>query len=570
MPVPPFLPVPSFGNAIRLVWSWRLAAEPAALWPLLSDTNKLNVLAGLGPVDFAEFKAPDGRVRRVGTGRQMGRDVRWDEHPFEWSAPACFGVTRVFHEGPLAAYRCSWVLGPTHGGTQLVQTIELVPRSALWRPLVGWVATRAKAGWEAAYRSIEAYVREEAADPFAIRNGQNRGNAFSAIARKLEARGYETAAVQRLVDLVETGNAVELQFMRPFELAARWGESRMQTLELCLAASADGLLQRQWSHLCPDCRGPKGTVDSLELLKLEANCTSCDQTFEGRFDASIELTFRPQAALRPVSRVTYCVGGPGATPHIVFQGALNPGERRELVLGVVPGLYRVRTQGNAQRAEILYLGDVAEKLPAVELCFEVAQTFPTVAQAAGPGLAFALRNAGPLTLQVVVEQSLWNEDAATAALVAAMPAFQELCGEAPADGRAFVMDMLAFLAIKPGEHSDLARQAIKNHAGSLFREAQEFMLAAFYDPLDAVEAAVSLREAGLAAGIGLDVGECTAVRLEGRLVFQGGPVERALALLQNAGAEETLLSKSLANDSAAKIVLAGRANVRAVEDSVTF
>ena len=41
--------------------------------------------------------------------------------------------------------------------------------------------------------------------------------------------------------------------------------------------------------------------------------------FEAEFDRSLEAVFRPAADLRSVDAPTYCVGGPGNTPHVVAQ-----------------------------------------------------------------------------------------------------------------------------------------------------------------------------------------------------------------------------------------------------------
>ncbi|MBM3276163.1 MAG: hypothetical protein FJZ00_13500, partial [Candidatus Sericytochromatia bacterium] len=123
-------------RAVRLRWEWHLAASPAVLWPLVSDTNRMNRLAKMDPVHFEEKADPGGGAIRTGHARQIGIPVRWEEHPFEWHHGERFSVLRTFHTGPLRAYRNAVELLPEASGTHLVHTVEILPRTRLLDPIV--------------------------------------------------------------------------------------------------------------------------------------------------------------------------------------------------------------------------------------------------------------------------------------------------------------------------------------------------------------------------------------------------------------------------------------------------
>ena len=69
----------------------------------------------------------------------LGVALEWREHPFEWVAPSRLGVLREHSTGPFEWIRFTVDLTPLpSGGTRLVQTTEVAPRSIL----TGWVAVQ--------------------------------------------------------------------------------------------------------------------------------------------------------------------------------------------------------------------------------------------------------------------------------------------------------------------------------------------------------------------------------------------------------------------------------------------
>jgi len=73
-PVSPLLgeemPPAQAGLVRTWAWEWTLPAPPGRLWPLVSDTDRLNRLAGLPPVKFRFEPLPAGGSRTSASASQ--------------------------------------------------------------------------------------------------------------------------------------------------------------------------------------------------------------------------------------------------------------------------------------------------------------------------------------------------------------------------------------------------------------------------------------------------------------------------------------------------------------------
>ena len=84
-------------------------ASPEALWPFVSNTEKMNRAAGLAPVRFEveAVKESAGAAPSETTGNQRiaGLALQWKEHPYEWIEGSRHVVLRVFEQGRAALVR---------------------------------------------------------------------------------------------------------------------------------------------------------------------------------------------------------------------------------------------------------------------------------------------------------------------------------------------------------------------------------------------------------------------------------------------------------------------------------
>jgi class 3 adenylate cyclase len=371
--------------------------------------------------------------------------------------------------------------------------------------------------------------------------------------------------------------------MRPYELADVWGAPRREALHVCLRATRAGLLDFSWDLICPHCRGAKVREATLATLKPEAHCDTCQLDFTANFDQSVELTFAPNPAIRAVPPVEYCVGGPQITPHIVAQQKLRAAERRDLVLELPPGRYRVRTAGVAEQHA--FRVDPAGA-PAADIPLHAK---PLDEPVVAPAVTLRLVNDAATPRLAVVERLAWSDQAATAAEVTSLQFFRDLfsrevlrrgeqisvraltlvftdlknstllyqtIGDAPAFGRVLT-------------HFEILKIAIDAGGGAIVKTMGDAVMAVFSRPEPAL---LALRQARrwlarpgefvppsgftapistlqpLALKASIHCGPCLAINQNDRLDYFGTTVNFAARLCSLSSGEDLVLSSAVCSD----------------------
>lgn len=538
----------------RYRWEWALRSTPETLWPLVSDTNRFNLETGLPGVELAgSGEAGRRRLRLVTPGRQ----IEYEEEPFEWIRPERFGVRRRYRGGPIAWLEVRVALSSHNGGTHLVYELATTPRRVLGRAVVpialGRIARRR------VNETFRRYDRELAAGrtvPVAVRSAPRLvpGGAerLRAVRAGLVTSGSNPELVDRLAAAVAEGDDLSLARLRPYALADSWAAGRRDVLELCLSATRAGLLESRWELLCPLCRGAAGSSRSLADLPRHGHCDSCDVDVEIDLERSLELVFRPDPSIREVRAVAYCVGGPGMTPHIVAQQLLGAGETRTLRLPLEPGRYRVRSHG-------------------------VEGSEPLVVEPGGSGTVVELANPGAGERLVVVERTAWGDQAVTAAEVTSLQAFRDLfASEALRPGEELAVGRLtvAFTDLRGSTrlyrelgdapaygsvvgHFDVLRGSIADEGGALVKTIGDAVLAVFRRPVSSVRAmlAAQARLAVPAAGVrplllkaGIHTGPCIAVTMNERLDYFGSTVNAAARIVDLSSGADVVISGAVRAD----------------------
>jgi hypothetical protein len=75
------------------------------LWPALSNTDWINRSLGLPPVSYDVRPAVEGGSSVTAKARILGRELRWQDFPFEWLEYEFYRVHRVFESGPISEIR---------------------------------------------------------------------------------------------------------------------------------------------------------------------------------------------------------------------------------------------------------------------------------------------------------------------------------------------------------------------------------------------------------------------------------------------------------------------------------
>lgn len=542
-------------------WEWQLHSSPAALWPLVSDTNRFNRDTGVPPVEVRTSGSPPGNERRLLRLYRFGVPIEWEEQPFEWVRPYRFGVVRYYTRGPVAEMRTLTELNPQPSqGTRLIYQVWARPRN-----LFGHIAIPAQIGL-LSYRGFDRAFRlydqaAASARPSALQLPGGKQLAPGArerldrISPDLVKRGVEPELVDLLVDLIDQADDMALFRLRPYALADFWEKPRRAVLEMCLQATRAGLLNFRWDLLCPLCRGNRGGSDSLSGIRAEVHCESCNIDFTANFDRSVELTFRPNPAIRETPESTYCVGGPQVTPHIVAQQLLPAGAERAVALALDAGRYRLRTfrQRGGQALAADPVGVEQASLVASDQGWPGDETLLSV------NPTVVLRNQTGVEQLFILERMAWNDQAVTGAEVTSLQMFRDLfANEALRPGERITVGSLTVLftdlrnstrlyresgdAVAFGQvldHYDVLRAAITQEEGALVKTIGDSVMAVFQRPVQALRAVFRAqavlanppdRRQALHLKAGIHTGPCVAVTLNDRLDYFGSTVNLAARL----------------------------------------
>ncbi|MBX3270566.1 MAG: protein kinase [Sandaracinaceae bacterium] len=555
------------------VYDFRFAlrAAPEALWPFVSNTERVNRAAGLDDVEWTHH-AGDGGVETRGRFRAAGMELRWKENPFEWIAPSRLGVVREYEVGPFAWLRSTVELAPGEtGGTALRHTVEVQPRHLLGRAAAGIeVGLRLRRAFERVYARIDAACvaapRERTArdDPFEPPSepaAELRRRLDERLARVL-ARGADPHAVAALEDELLAAPAPRLARLRPRVFARERGLAEPAVLHALLLAAAEGVLELRWDLICPACRVPSDVAGSLRALAEHGRCEACDLDYALDLARSIELVLAASPSLRRPDAGVYCLGGPAHTPHVLAQLRLPPRGRFVLDLALPPGPYTISGRGLPRRWDFTVAPRAS--LARWQLALRAGPP-PESARSLAPG-AQQIELTSDLEREVVVrlERASPREDAFSAAEAATHPLFRELFpAEVLSPDRLVSVAHVAFvLARLPGAierferdeagvHGELValrelvERAAGEEGGGVSSLRGDGALAAFADPVAALRAAAGVLAGAPGVALALHAGPARATSAGGALAYFGRVVHEAEELARAAAAGELVADDAL-------------------------
>lgn len=580
-------------------WIWHLPVPPDQLWPLLSDTARMNEALGTPRYHVEEIAQPDGSVRRQAHAEFKGVRVEWDDQPYEWVLGKSFRNLRVFQRGPLAYFGIDLRIEPDGGGSKLTYTIQAAPRGIVGRLLMLTGMLR-KSG-----NAIETMVRQAAEHARGLRPlvfdyqppdpPPGSAERLQALSNALAAGGYAHGLAARLADTIATGQEVDLVRLRPRRLAEAWHAPLRDVVELCLDATRRGMLTMSWSLLCPRCGGAKTQVATLDKLPRGTHCPSCNIDYEGDFTRNVEIAFQPAASLRPLSLGEFCMGGPHVSRHILVQQHLAPGESRPVEADLPAGEYRIRALQPGGESIVAVAGG---GFPAV-IARDEGNSFSVTPGDPAPTGYVRLTNESRRPLSLLIESRDWRREALTAHEVTTLQAFRDLLPEQvlhPGEDVGIDHVTLMFTDLEGStalyermgdgaayrmvrRHFAYLAEVVREYDGALVKTIGDAVMAAFADPAQAVRAALAVqggidklnrkyhiktaREGrpvteAVILKMGLHGGRCIAVNLNNRLDYFGSTVNLAARLQGKSRGGEIVLSESLAQDPAVAPMLEGR------------
>ena len=566
-------------------WEFDLKSSPERLWPYIADTNRFNRDTGVPQIDVGPADKQLRNARRKIRLGFYGLPVEWEEQPFEWVKPFRFGVERVYSKGPLSRLRMRAELAPnSDGGTHLTYEVWSTPRNipgAVAIPMqLNFVVARRFREYLQKYDDVAFQgIAAEAAAPntsqssFDLQRLATLKQKLIADLETTESPEKKLAVAERLAEFLEHGDDFAVARIRPYKLADDWHEPRRLVLEVCLRATRAGLLDFQWDLLCPLCRGPQESGLSLKDIKTDVHCETCKIDFTVNFDRYVELTFRPNPAVRRLSVSSYCIGSPNWTPHVVAQQLLPAGDKRDVLLPLESGSYRLRAL-ELPGSQDVTVSPEGESSAHVMLSRDGWSEEPLHVN---EEFTLGLQNDTDAEQLVILERLEWSDQATTAAEVTALQMFRDLFaaealrpGEQISVGTLTVLftdlrnstqlyreigDATAFGRVM--SHFDVVRKSIANHDGAIVKTIGDAVMAVFRSAADGVLAMLEVQQAlaepadgstPLQLKAGLNTGPCIAVTLNDRLDYFGSTVNMAARLECLSSGSDVIISRSVYED----------------------
>lgn len=572
----------------RYAFTFSLSSSPAALWPFVSNTERVNKAIGVAVVEES-VAVVDDDVTRLGRSKQVGFAMAWREHPYEWVFERRLGVLREYDEGPLRWLRSTIELIPDGTGTRLVQTIEVEPRGLVGKAAAAIeIGLRTRRGLEKAYERIDALLGGR----LGAAVGLDAFEATATLAPDVDARlsrleqqavkqGASAKAIDAIGSFVRLASTQELARLRPIALARRFSLPEGSFVDACYHAASVGILRPLWDLLCPSCRVPSSIEETLKALRTHGRCEVCNLEFSLDLASSIELIFQVHPSLRTADAATYCISSPAHTPHVLAQLRVPVGERAVLDVGLPEGHYqlasrtarwtmpfRVRAGAPLSRWDVA-LGD--GRLP------PLARELPSGRQ------ELVVHNDLDRAHLVRVERVTPRDDVLTASRALSSSLFKRLFpGEVLAEGALVRVAAVTMLIVEPGHRGgrlaieDLyglyraIDETVASHAGSVVRLHGDGVLAVFDNPAAAVRAAMAIGQSPTGAGLRAAVHRASAgaVTLNERLDYFGACVSEVIELVARARPGELLVSDAIVSDPDVQAALGSSDGVEATFDDV--
>jgi len=579
----------------RYVFTFSLSSSPAALWPFVSNTERVNKVIGVAVVEES-VAVVDEDVTRLGRSKQVGFAMAWREHPYEWVFERRLGVLREYDEGPLRWLRSTIELIPDGTGTRLVQTIEVEPRGFIGKAAAAIeIGLRTRRGLEKAYERIDALLGGR----LGAAVGVDAFEASATLAPDVDARlsrleqqavkqGASARAIDAIGSFVRLASAQELARLRPIAMARRFSLPEAVFVDACYHAASVGMLRPLWDLLCPSCRVPSSIEETLKALRTHGRCEVCNLEFSLDLASSIELVFQVHPGLRAADAATYCISSPAHTPHVLAQLRVPVGERAILDVGLPEGHYqlasrtarwtmpfRVRAGAPLSRWDVA-LGD--DHLPPL-----AAGRSPQNRELPSGRQELVVHNDLDRAHLVRVERVTPRDDVLTASRALSSSLFKRLFpGEVLAEGALVRVAAVTMLIVEPGHRGgrlaieDLyglyraIDEIVAGHAGSVVRLHGDGVLAVFDNPAAAVRAALAIGLSPMGAGLRAAVHRASAgaVTLNERLDYFGACVSEVIELVARARPGELLVSDAIVSDPDVQEALGSSDGVEATLDDV--
>jgi class 3 adenylate cyclase len=470
-------------------------ADAGIAWDVLSDTDALNRAAGNAAMVSRVEQTPNGPVVTGELTGPMGLRMPFRETG-GWVEQRWFRQYRTFTNGPLNRTAFELELVPEGEGVRPRIRLSLEGPLA-FRPLIAASGRRIERAWQRILDGLPA------PGGMRTRDVDTLPDPLAAALRAWGADEPDPRIVDALASWLRTGTPLELQQIRAFACADRWGLDRHDVLCALLRAVPAGVLELYWSVRCPRCHGEVGASRSLSDLTDHADCASCDVGFGNDLGSNVEVLFAPHPGLLPRAEQSFCSFFPAGAPEI--KGALRvpAGASVDETIVLGPGRF---TLGVGEDAVVVLVGSSGPNV----LSWSPGDTVELQAAAGRIQLALSNPTDHALRVTLVADDAL---DRVPASLLMTLPAFKrDLGSQALAtDTRLSACSITLLFTDLSGstamfealgdapayalvaEHFRLLTRVVEAHRGTVVKTIGDAIMASFHRTVDAMEAAFALR-----------------------------------------------------------------------------
>jgi hypothetical protein len=331
---------------IRFVYRKETRADRRRTWRALSDTDAFNVAAKAG-FEYPAERDAAGLAVKSGFVKKLGLTIRFREEAFSFRAPAWFRIRRVFESGPAAELVATATLTEHAGGTVIDYTLEILPRSSIFRPILVLDLRRTTeklvgATLDAVVRSLDELPDDDEPPPSLAGPAPRLQKAAAERLETLLGELTPSPIRTRLGAFLRGAPEREQLMMSPITLAESWAAPLDEVVACFVEAARRGLLAVRLDLLCPACLVPRMPAN-LDATGPRVHCEGCGILLDQSFPEALAVHFTPNPSVRTIQAKIHCLGSPARTPHVVAQETLAPGAETDLATELQPGMYQLRT-----------------------------------------------------------------------------------------------------------------------------------------------------------------------------------------------------------------------------------
>ena len=423
------------------------------------------------------------------------------------------------------------------------------------------------------------------------------------------AKSWSPRVVSRIEMLLRSADDTALFRINPIRFAADKAITETEAIDLFLHGTLVGLFEMDWLLLCPMCSDVVESLHSLQKLHSHYHCHLCQGDYEAVLDDYIAVTFTVSPAVRriryhdpdalPVEDYAfgYKATSEGMTPDgvpwvevikscIRALTWLEPGATVELEVDAVEGILLGFDMESDAHFNFVVGGEAASAPRRVPITFGVNTCTPDAGSIAPGRVVFEVHNAtadrravfgvlqlppgmpprgmlrftpflsGKRLLMTQTFRDFFRSEVIRATEGLAVRditvLFTDLKGSTALYDR--IGDLNAYVQVQ--RHFEQLVDVTVRHQGAVTKTIGDAVMAAFLTPVDAVRAALEMREAveqlnkdraqrDFILKIGMHKGASIAVTLNDRLDYFGQTVNIAARVQNLAGGDEILLTENV-------------------------